>query len=713
MEYKPLDPDKNEIRLLRFLPSSEGGERPDLICCEMKHVSLNDCTPQYRLHTEAHKFSLASSKEIHSLWKEQHDVNLEKRQNGAKSATKRLGTLQNLKSRFSIKLGRQFRSQREGLDSTITPRFRWGDYMALSYTWGDLSRTETIFVNGCAVQVTENLAKVLHELKRDPSLVRGLGLWVDALCINQADLVERALQVKRMKDIYTQAWDVVAWLGEPDDQSDMAIEVFHNVHHGLSTDEKGLVEMLSQNPSFFGVNGWQAVYEFFGKEYWYRAWIIQELTMASDETQLVCGRQKMKWTTLGEVVDFLLLSTDVLAGSTDDHLQLREFLSRLKRVQKLRRLSNGEEQYPGNASLTEMVHLSHTSHATDQKDKIYGLLGLMHTNLAEMVKIDYTLDVSTVYRDFARGMIRWTGSLNHIYRGSRSSGRVRDPELPSWAYDFRTDIDREYLDNEVAFGACLGGYAMVDYSDDGLHLSCGGVCIDVVTHIDIPYGESVLSVQHLPGDHARRSSNSHPSVADNIPPLLPNALWRTLCFDARKYLTDPPNNPKLHTTLLGIPWTLDELAINASMDEIQALGWDDIYHSEYFAPFDRFRRSNQAFLIGKDGLTFKDFFQDTLYPISIDDASLILQALKRSMTALQGRSLMGTYLGFLGLGVRDARPRDEIWILMGCNMPVLLRQNGKGQHEVVGEVYYHGWMYGGVFDFMKTMRIEPQDVTLC
>jgi hypothetical protein len=40
-----------------------------------------------------------------------------------------------------------------------------------------------------------------------------VNLWIDAICINQKDVEERNLQVFRMKSIFRQADEVVAWLG--------------------------------------------------------------------------------------------------------------------------------------------------------------------------------------------------------------------------------------------------------------------------------------------------------------------------------------------------------------------------------------------------------------------------------------------------------------------------------------------------------------------
>ncbi|TGO27175.1 hypothetical protein BPAE_0046g00380 [Botrytis paeoniae] len=45
-------------------------------------------------------------------------------------------------------------------------------------------------------------------------------LWVDAICINQNDVIEQGIQVKRMGMIYSSAETVIVWIGAPRIESD-------------------------------------------------------------------------------------------------------------------------------------------------------------------------------------------------------------------------------------------------------------------------------------------------------------------------------------------------------------------------------------------------------------------------------------------------------------------------------------------------------------
>jgi heterokaryon incompatibility protein (HET) len=97
-------------------------------------------------------------------------------------------------------------------------------FEALSYTWGSavISADDShniggpdnlyrIQCNDVPIDITENLYDALCELTRSCELGY---LWVDAVCINQADTSERSAQVLLMGEIYGQAEKVIVWLGK-------------------------------------------------------------------------------------------------------------------------------------------------------------------------------------------------------------------------------------------------------------------------------------------------------------------------------------------------------------------------------------------------------------------------------------------------------------------------------------------------------------------
>ncbi|RII19112.1 hypothetical protein CUC08_Gglean001775 [Alternaria sp. MG1] len=88
-------------------------------------------------------------------------------------------------------------------------------YDALSYSWGmnedgDSSQDYEILIHGNLKWVTRNLFEGLKRIRVRDKPIR---IWIDAVCINQQDDVERSIQVAMMADVYARAEKVLVWLG--------------------------------------------------------------------------------------------------------------------------------------------------------------------------------------------------------------------------------------------------------------------------------------------------------------------------------------------------------------------------------------------------------------------------------------------------------------------------------------------------------------------
>lgn len=96
----------------------------------------------------------------------------------------------------------------------ITPLQDQMAFTALSYTWadeeGDSSRNSPIFLgrHWDMFAVTQNCAAALRRMRL---LDRDLMVWVDAICIDQGNHVERNHQVGLMTDVYLNLSFHTAW----------------------------------------------------------------------------------------------------------------------------------------------------------------------------------------------------------------------------------------------------------------------------------------------------------------------------------------------------------------------------------------------------------------------------------------------------------------------------------------------------------------------
>jgi len=107
----------------------------------------------------------------------------------------------------------------------------WKDsprFAALSYVWGQTSNLPcdiiTIHVgnnDSVGLRITPNCRQALSALRKRYGR---LCIWVDSICINQADETEKGKQLLLMGEIYTWAEIVYAWLGPGDPDTNRVMD---------------------------------------------------------------------------------------------------------------------------------------------------------------------------------------------------------------------------------------------------------------------------------------------------------------------------------------------------------------------------------------------------------------------------------------------------------------------------------------------------------
>ena len=90
-------------------------------------------------------------------------------------------------------------------------------YSALTYTWGDPTITSFVRVHGHVIGTAENPPRRLETSERPSECSH---IWIDALCINQKNELEKATQIPLMRRIYQQSNLVTIYLGTYSDGSD-------------------------------------------------------------------------------------------------------------------------------------------------------------------------------------------------------------------------------------------------------------------------------------------------------------------------------------------------------------------------------------------------------------------------------------------------------------------------------------------------------------
>ncbi|RGP69553.1 Heterokaryon incompatibility protein [Fusarium sporotrichioides] len=699
--YHPLNEADDEIRLLTLLPKSRTTGIPH---CTLDTCSLKAFNPQYRNFLSTSRTANSSPRRTTSQW---------------------------IRGRIDPELAGLAPLQR--LHSKQPPpsqyRFMWGDYAALSYVWGNEKDTSIIVLNKRRRRVTTNLAKALSAFIKDGEFEDDFKLWVDAICINQQDLDERARQLRKMRQIYGSAWAVVAWVGEPSFQSDSAFQLIHDFSTLSGSDCGSQIEAcLRSEPEYLGKGCWLALHDLMERPYWYRLWIIQEMIMGASATWIRCGSSSIDWTSFCSGIAFL----EENLWLVKDELLVRERFAAIAKhgpawsvmgihlvYEDLSILSEREEkggQYP---SFGRLLDIANDADCSDPRDKVYGLVGLMSPAVASSLKPDYTLPVHQVYAETARAFILAEDSLDPI----RDGNPWGPSKGPSWAADWlwegrvRSSRTENQLWGPTRFFPRLGpdtsfhtpyrasGDTRHDasFSSDGSVLTCSGFVVDSISGLSargIDYFDldktSIVQPNRWVSAYGGRNATSE-------------ALFRTLVMDR---VAGGAKATARHAAILHLPRTF-----NQGEQEFSRRGWTWLAgQSGYYFRWETFHEVNSRFKLGDDRL--HDFFSDTIPDEASEfDYSEVYSCYDRTAQRRRFMTTANGYMGWApdniyGLESEQTISGDLIAVLYGCSTPIIIRPHGH-QFRVIGEAYVQGLMDGEAMDLVNSGKLERVSLEFC
>ncbi|KAI6353595.1 hypothetical protein MCOR25_008933 [Pyricularia grisea] len=359
-------------------------------------------------------------------------------------------------------------------------------YDALCYTWGDdeIGRQPT-FVDGQLLHVRLNLHATLQAIR---TITGAAVLWIDALCINQSDLGERARQVCIMTDIFARARIVLAWVGPLHDERDLhAMHLMTRIilepERWASEATRGLIgiDNLHENPL-------SSLYHFLSRPYWGRMWIVQELAVAQ-ECWVLCGSIRRPFSDYISLPAKLLplmrledLETSV-PGKAADLAGTLTFTQMIDAVCHFREnnckidLRGALEFLPGHS-------------CSDPRDKVYAILGLCGEATRTAIVPDYSEAMTLVklHRRAVEHCLDVEGNLT-VLAGPRHHV-AQDDGLPSWCPRFH-DIDqwlaKDPLDLRGPGLAHSPSLRFIDHAETGpMRLIVEGYVVDrIATIVDI------------------------------------------------------------------------------------------------------------------------------------------------------------------------------------------------------------------------------------
>lgn len=294
-------------------------------------------------------------------------------------------------------------------------------YEALSYTWGALVKAERIHCQEGFLDITKNLQSAFLQLRRKNS---DRLLWVDAVCVNQDDIAERGQQVQLMQRIFQQAKQVVVWLGETSDDSDL---------EKIDTGDARVWTIGKYGENIHLPLSWL---QHFNRPWFLRVWIIQEVAFAR-KVIVMHGQQIIPWKDFARVSREYMMKRNriddenhpMLNGDLKSAMILPYFISTIHR--RLRKQTS--------IPLLELLDQTNKFKATDLRDKIYALLSITTLDARRSLTPDYGISLSETYINVARYFVLGARSLSFL---RHALPLHRHKKLPSWVPDWSHSTER-------------------------------------------------------------------------------------------------------------------------------------------------------------------------------------------------------------------------------------------------------------------------------
>jgi hypothetical protein len=430
-----------------------------------------------------------------------------------------------------------------------------------------------------------------------------------------------------------------------------------------------------------GYRAWKALRELINRPWFSRIWVIQEVVVAK-KALVICGKDVLPWKVIKATAEAMM------AASFPDEAGGRSWMN-IVAISGAVRVHNGERQtktvvesrdfgihvrdeedtdaVESHKLLNLLMGTLHTD-ATDPRDKIYGLFGLVESLTVSMppIKVDYRVPVEELYRDVARFLIMEDKNLVLL---QMHGSKRKLHGLPSWVPDWSvpknfasTVVSLEDLDRPRDID--IDVRAVIRETDNPDELVLGAKRLDVV-------GRTGMAVEQYSGKGDLMRS-MEVALKD----------WVAMVSSIPEIKSRAPGEAKAEPF-----WRV----IIANMD-----GQKDEPPKEYGAYFATW-------------LTQMGLRADLLGVPEVEDGSVNPRDVERYISdavwTCSDRRLCVSVTGSLCLAPANAQEGDALVFFLGGQTPFVVRENGPF-YTFVGPCYIHG------FNPVDTLNDMTEDIVL-
>lgn len=564
-------------------------------------------------------------------------------------------------------------------------------YYALSHTWGPDNRDQAINIDKKAFMVSKSLACALQRLKELAVGSSALNppvkhVWIDNICINQDDLPERANQVRNMGKVYSKAVRTLVWLGPGFSSYTVAWRLVQDIYdlcraqNPTAVNEEDIA-CRNYSPSAHVATGlpqlssedWLYMKQLFQLPWFSRVWTVQEVVKSSQDPVVIHGQQSVPWHILAWAATWL---------KRNGYARLEQIPDEVYNVNAIGLLRRSTASWPLDAllSITQIKY-----NASDQRDKIYALLGLAAetretTNMPEALMPDYSIDVRQTYLKVANYLLRQNRSLAFLTRTRETAGsltrrrrRLEFPDFPSWLPDWS-----DFTVNGMEIHRSL---SWIDYSDPAKpaqlrhpehYNASAGLPITIHESPD----DGILLLETYKVDIVERVVRMNDEDVTNSEFNQNFLSAMTLVLEAALPLLS-----ERHVS----SW-VEQVIKSTTAEQGRAKGCD----------YGRCIKDGAAFLCEllscREGLIPQLGVREQLQYLSVGGEADVYAAEARHYCF--NRCFLVTSAGRMGIGPSDTKVYDVVCVIPGGGVPYIIRPNVPTGWLFVGESYICDIMHG-------------------
>lgn len=453
-----------------------------------------------------------------------------------------------------------------------------------------------------------------------------------------------------MRSIYVIAKTVLVWLGEAREESDLGMDLISDM------DSVDFEELNSQDPP---TKAWVAMLRIFQRPWWTRVWIVQEISAARIEPLVGCGQKWLPWSDF-EKVDDLIGEQETKYDSTGKDV--------INPISNLRAIRQGTQSKLATSvwrKLSLLLKATLVCECGDPRDKVFALLGLTEETGQGKLIPDYSKSVSQVYAETIRYLIHTERKLNELSFSQPSRQHELPTWVPDWSFRGYPAISSLYLKD--LYHASGASSPITRFSDNLSTLTARGAIIDHIKVVDTTNFEETTVLDGVDKiENTVLRALAEVLTPEVNPDDLSDAFWRTLIANSTLFAESPAP-------------AIDGLKFQ-------------ILRGQVAVP--------------------TDFEVDTMESFS-RRVAYTWPLLPNIITKLRNRRLFITRSGRMGIGPSHMQEFDQVCILMGSDMPLILRDENE-HHRFIGDSYVHGIMNGEALEQNETANstLLFQDFTL-